>query len=44
MPGDPASRQWEERFGEHAYVPLAEAAIAEALKQAGVTAPASSPP
>jgi 3-hydroxy-3-methylglutaryl CoA synthase len=37
MPGDPASRQWEERFGEHAYVPLAEAAIASALKQAGVT-------
>ena len=38
VPGEPASRQWEERFGEHAYVPLAEAAIASALKQAGVTA------
>ena len=37
MPGDPASRQWEERFGEHAYVPLAEAAIGSALKQAGLT-------
>jgi 3-hydroxy-3-methylglutaryl CoA synthase len=37
VPGDPASRQWEERFGEHAYGPLAEAAIASALKQAGVT-------
>jgi len=37
MPGDPASRQWEERFGEHAYGPLAEAAIASALKQAGLT-------
>jgi uncharacterized OB-fold protein len=37
IPGEPASRQWEERFGEHAYVPLAEAAIAAALKQAGVT-------
>ena len=37
-PATPASRQWEERFGEHAYVPLAEAAIASALKQAGVTA------
>jgi hydroxymethylglutaryl-CoA synthase len=37
VPGDPASRQWEERFGEHAYVPLAEAAIVNALKQAGVT-------
>jgi hydroxymethylglutaryl-CoA synthase len=38
MPGDSSSRQWEERFGEHAYVPLAETAIASALKQAGVTA------
>ncbi|HET6368117.1 MAG TPA: hypothetical protein VFG27_12860, partial [Pseudomonadales bacterium] len=38
VPGDPASRQWEERFGEHVYVPLAEAAITEALKQAGITA------
>jgi 3-hydroxy-3-methylglutaryl CoA synthase/uncharacterized OB-fold protein len=37
MPGDPASRQWEERFGEHAYGPLAEAAIASALKQVGLT-------
>ncbi len=40
VPGEPASRQWEERFGEHVYVPLGEAALAEALKQAGVTAPA----
>src|SRR5215471_2012920 len=24
VPGDAASRQWEERFGEHAYAPLAE--------------------
>ncbi len=40
VPGAPASRQWEERFGEHAYVPLGEAAITEALKQAGITAPA----
>jgi 3-hydroxy-3-methylglutaryl CoA synthase/uncharacterized OB-fold protein len=39
LPGA-TSRQWEERFGEHAYVPLGEAALAEALKQAGVTAPA----
>jgi len=37
VPGDAASRQWEERFGEHAYVPLAEAAVANALKQAGIT-------
>jgi 3-hydroxy-3-methylglutaryl CoA synthase/uncharacterized OB-fold protein len=40
VPGEPASRQWEERFGEHAYVPLGEAVLVEALKQAGVTAPA----
>lgn len=39
-PGERTSRQWEERFGEHAYVPLAEAAIAQALKQAGIDAPA----
>lgn len=38
LPGAAASRQWEERFGEHAYVPLGEAALAEALKQAGLTA------
>ncbi len=40
LPGEPASRQWEERFGEHAYVALGEAALAEALEQAGVTAAA----
>jgi hydroxymethylglutaryl-CoA synthase len=40
LPGESASRVWEERFGEHAYVPLGEAALAEALKSAGVTAPA----
>src|SRR5947207_1875161 len=39
LPGEPASRQWEERFGEHVYVPLGESAVTEALKQAGVTAP-----
>jgi hydroxymethylglutaryl-CoA synthase len=37
LPGEPASRVWEERFGEHAYVPLAEAAFTDALKQAGLT-------
>jgi 3-hydroxy-3-methylglutaryl CoA synthase len=37
-PGDRASRVWEERFGEHAYVPLAEAAVADALKTVGLTA------
>jgi hydroxymethylglutaryl-CoA synthase len=40
VPGEPASRQWEERFGEHAYVPLGEAALRDALKQAGTTAAA----
>src|SRR5262245_28541395 len=38
LPGEPASRQWEERFGEYVYLPLAEAALTEALKRAGVTA------
>ncbi|MBI3635302.1 MAG: OB-fold domain-containing protein, partial [Candidatus Rokubacteria bacterium] len=38
VPGEPASRQWEERFGEHAYTPLGDAALTEALKSAGVTA------
>jgi 3-hydroxy-3-methylglutaryl CoA synthase/uncharacterized OB-fold protein len=40
LPGERASRQWEERFGEHAYVPLGQGVLAEALKQAGVAAPA----
>ena len=35
-PGDDSSRLWEERFGETAYVPLARAAVTDALKQAGV--------
>jgi hydroxymethylglutaryl-CoA synthase len=38
LPGESASHQWEERFGEAAYVPLGESALAEAVKQAGVTA------
>lgn len=37
-PGQSASRMWEERFGEHAYVPLAEAAFTHALKDAGIGA------
>ncbi len=37
-PGGVASRTWEERFGEHAYVPLAEQAVNDALKSAGLTA------
>jgi uncharacterized OB-fold protein len=36
LPGDDHSRVWEERFGEHAYVPLAEQAVAAALKDASV--------
>jgi 3-hydroxy-3-methylglutaryl CoA synthase/uncharacterized OB-fold protein len=39
-PGDIASKMWEERFGEHAYLPLAEAAFTYALKDAGITADA----
>src|SRR5262245_44088907 len=38
LPGERASHQWEERFGEHVYLPLAESALSEALKQAGLTA------
>jgi 3-hydroxy-3-methylglutaryl CoA synthase/uncharacterized OB-fold protein len=38
LPGEPASRTWEDRFGEFAYVPLAEAAVTDALKAAGITA------
>ncbi|MBO0852578.1 MAG: OB-fold domain-containing protein [Nocardia sp.] len=37
LEGAPASRVWEERFGESVYLPLAEAAYADALKQAGIT-------
>lgn len=37
VPGEPSSHQWEERFGETAYVPLAQSAFAEACKQAGIT-------
>jgi len=36
LPGAPASKVWEERFGEHVYGPLADAAFADALKQAGL--------
>ncbi len=37
-PGDSFSQQWEERFGEFVYVPLAERAAKEALAGAGVAA------
>jgi hydroxymethylglutaryl-CoA synthase len=36
-PGDSTSRQWEERFGEFVYLPLAEEAITDAYKSAGIT-------
>ncbi|HYZ91538.1 MAG TPA: OB-fold domain-containing protein [Actinomycetota bacterium] len=36
LPGDRHSRVWEERFGEHAYVALADQAVAEGFKAAGV--------
>ncbi|MHB8263949.1 MAG: OB-fold domain-containing protein [Acidimicrobiales bacterium] len=38
LPGETSSHQWEERFGEHEYVPLAADALAAAMKEAGVTA------
>ncbi len=37
VPGEDHSRQWEERFGEEVYVPLANGALTAALKDAGVT-------
>jgi hydroxymethylglutaryl-CoA synthase len=37
VPGAAYSRVWEERFGEHAYVPLATEAIEAAVKAAGVS-------
>jgi 3-hydroxy-3-methylglutaryl CoA synthase len=40
VPGESYSRQWEERFGEFAYVPLGEQALVEALKHAAITAQA----
>jgi 3-hydroxy-3-methylglutaryl CoA synthase/uncharacterized OB-fold protein len=35
-PGDAFAQVWEERFGEHAYLPLAEQAVTAALKDTGV--------
>lgn len=37
-PGESDSKVWEERFGEEVYLPLAEAAFADALKGAGLSA------
>ena len=36
-PGDPTSKAWEERFAEFEYVPLANEAVADALKQVDLT-------
>ena len=36
VPGDVASRQWEERFGEQVYVSLAQGPMNEAFTQAGL--------
>jgi 3-hydroxy-3-methylglutaryl CoA synthase/uncharacterized OB-fold protein len=36
MPGDPASRVWEERFSEDIYVSLVDKALAAALGRAGL--------
>ena len=36
VPGEPASRLWEDRFGEASYLPLVEEAVTGALKTAGV--------
>lgn len=40
VPGDPFSRVWEERFGEHTYVQMTLDAWHDALKSADVTAEA----
>src|SRR5207244_12496157 len=37
-PGDPRSKQWEERFGETKYVALGERAWREGLKRAELSA------
>ena len=38
VPGESYSKQWEERFGEHAYLPLVEQAVTDVLKAGGVSA------
>ncbi len=38
VPGEPRSRQWEERFGEMRYVPLGSEAFALALDATGIAA------
>src|SRR4051794_41821296 len=44
VPGDPASRVWEERFGETKYVPLGLEALKGALGQAGGGGAPRAPP
>jgi 3-hydroxy-3-methylglutaryl CoA synthase len=36
VPGEPGGREWEERFGADAYLPLIDGAAARALAEAGV--------
>lgn len=36
LPGEPSLRTWEERFGEHVYVPLARRALDAALADIGL--------
>ncbi len=38
VPGETGSRQWEDRFGEEAYLPLARGALARALSDAELDA------
>ncbi|HEV3266112.1 MAG TPA: OB-fold domain-containing protein [Acidimicrobiales bacterium] len=38
VPGESASRQWEDRFGEEAYLPAGRSAFDEALEEAGLKA------
>ncbi len=38
LPGEPASQQWEERFGEFEYAALVTSAVTDAFKAAGVSA------
>lgn len=37
VPGELTSRVWEERFGETEYLPLADRALSDGLKRAGIT-------
>ncbi|MER7619807.1 hydroxymethylglutaryl-CoA synthase, partial [Nonomuraea wenchangensis] len=39
LPGEPASRRWEDRFGLESYLPLVTEAGRRALQEAGVTEP-----